>query len=338
MTDSTTHEAAVEALANPGEQGETPELEVETAPDDTGAQEIDATAEGQEPEGDNEDDFEDFDHDGQTFKVHKALKPALLRQADYTQKTQALAQSRQAFEAEAQTRLQQLQQRETAIQGVEEAAKAVTAERVNVEIASKALKQYDEAIRAAFAQADQAEAQRLMFEREQWRIQHDDAVAAASAADKQLAEQRQKLSVETEQGRKAQIQAGWRQLEADPAVKISSDVFNGVVTAAAPHGFSADEVFNVALADPRMFKFLKVGTDALAENAKLKAELAARKGTPPASAKPVTKVGGASGGSARKTTDASGDGLSADEWARREMARTASLKSANGGKRHPLVT
>jgi len=47
-------------------------------------------------------------------------------------------------------------------------------------------------------------------------------------------------------------------------------------------------------------------------------------------AKPVTRVGGNSGSAARKTTDASGDALSTEEWVKRERERVAKLRQSSG--------
>lgn len=84
--DDTSHvdPAAEVANAAPAEEADAPELEL----DDDGNP--------IEPA----EDLEEVEHDGKQYKVPKELKGALLRQADYTQKTQALAQERQALEAE----------------------------------------------------------------------------------------------------------------------------------------------------------------------------------------------------------------------------------------------
>jgi hypothetical protein len=47
-----------------------------------------------------EDDSEEIEYEGIKAKVPKVLKDAFLRQADYTKKTQELAEARKAFEAE----------------------------------------------------------------------------------------------------------------------------------------------------------------------------------------------------------------------------------------------
>lgn len=84
--DDTSHvdPAAEVANAAPAEEADAPELEL----DDDGNP--------IEPA----EDLEDVEHDGKKYKIPKELKGSLLRQADYTQKTQALAQERQALESE----------------------------------------------------------------------------------------------------------------------------------------------------------------------------------------------------------------------------------------------
>lgn len=46
------------------------------------------------------EDLEEVEHNGETFTIPKALKPALMMQADYTRKTQDLAHQRRSWEAE----------------------------------------------------------------------------------------------------------------------------------------------------------------------------------------------------------------------------------------------
>lgn len=64
-----------------------------------------------EPEEKTEDDadLEEIEYDGQKFLVPPELKGAFLRQADYTQKTQALARERDQVHAAAQQTTQTLQ-------------------------------------------------------------------------------------------------------------------------------------------------------------------------------------------------------------------------------------
>lgn len=58
-------------------------------------------AEGDEDEGSQEDDdTEEVEHGGEKYRIPKALKPALMMEADYRRKTQELAEQRRAHEAE----------------------------------------------------------------------------------------------------------------------------------------------------------------------------------------------------------------------------------------------
>lgn len=54
------------------------------------------------------EDLEEVQHNGETFTIPRALKPALMMQADYTRKTQELAQARRAWEAEREQQAQAL--------------------------------------------------------------------------------------------------------------------------------------------------------------------------------------------------------------------------------------
>lgn len=80
------------------------DLSLDTGVDD--AAEADDADQDQIEDGSSEDEeppeeTEEVEHDGQKYKLPKALKPALMMQADYTKKTQELAEQRRAFEAEA---------------------------------------------------------------------------------------------------------------------------------------------------------------------------------------------------------------------------------------------
>ena len=72
-----------------------PEVDAESYSDDETPE---ADAEGAPDEGQPEDDTEEVDWDGAKYRVPKPLKDALLRQADYTRKTQELADQRRTVE------------------------------------------------------------------------------------------------------------------------------------------------------------------------------------------------------------------------------------------------
>lgn len=94
------------------EQLDTPDSEVETATPVADAPEADTSFDSSLIEADSEspetetpaedDDSEEVDYEGEKYKLPKKLKDALLRQQDYTQKTQAVAEQRKAIEAQAE--------------------------------------------------------------------------------------------------------------------------------------------------------------------------------------------------------------------------------------------
>jgi hypothetical protein len=87
------------------EQAETDEVQTEEAPED-------------QAESDNEvtDDSEEIEFEGEKYKVPKTLKEAFLRQADYTRKTQEVAEQRREFEQQREAFQKQAQIQQQHIQ------------------------------------------------------------------------------------------------------------------------------------------------------------------------------------------------------------------------------
>lgn len=85
---------------------ETPTNPVGEVDESAPQQEVEQPAEqiedsdGQEPEpqANPADDTDEFEHEGQKYRIPKAVKPLLMMQADYTRKTQSLAEEKRAFE------------------------------------------------------------------------------------------------------------------------------------------------------------------------------------------------------------------------------------------------
>ena len=63
-----------------------------------------------------EGDIEAVEHQGKTYRIPKALKPALMMHADYTRKTQELADGRRALDGERQALVQEGQARQRFLQ------------------------------------------------------------------------------------------------------------------------------------------------------------------------------------------------------------------------------
>lgn len=72
-------------------------------------QEVEENAENAETEESDEDDLEEFEWNGRKVKGPKGLKEGLMMQADYTRKTQEVANTRKELEARAQRLEQQFQ-------------------------------------------------------------------------------------------------------------------------------------------------------------------------------------------------------------------------------------
>lgn len=94
------------------EQPDIQDSEVIESPDEDviESESIETDETGQESDTDEpDDDSEEVDYEGEKFKVPAKLKDALLRQADYTRKTQEVAEVRRQAEAERQLFEQQKQ-------------------------------------------------------------------------------------------------------------------------------------------------------------------------------------------------------------------------------------
>jgi len=87
-------DSEVAAPAEAQEESNDTSIDTSLIESDSESQETEAPAE--------EDDSEEVDYEGEKYKLPKKLKDALLRQQDYTQKTQAVAEQRRALEAQAQ--------------------------------------------------------------------------------------------------------------------------------------------------------------------------------------------------------------------------------------------
>jgi hypothetical protein len=87
---------------NPVDGAVAPEAEVETDVQP----ELDADGNPIEEQASPEEEFEEIERDGKKAKIPAWLKSELLMQADYTRKTQELAEQRKAFDAERTTHQQ----------------------------------------------------------------------------------------------------------------------------------------------------------------------------------------------------------------------------------------
>lgn len=267
---------------------------------------VDTTDEGEEVEAQAaEPEFVEVTlEDGRKIKVPKEAEGHLLRQADYTRKTQEVAEERRRLEAEREQ-----------FKGQTEAQKA------HFKAATK-LAALDEQI-APYAKMTQQEWANLRAQdpnvfQDHW-VNYDILRNQREAANREFSdlENNRRQTADRENDTRTQkalaeiarLVPDWtRGGELD--VKLSK---YGISL-----GFSEVELGEMALRNPQFvhqLNRLRV-YDAAAQKLKTQQTFQASQ-----TAQPVTRVGGNGGSAARRTTDASGDGLSTEEWAKRERDR-----------------
>ena len=278
------------------------ELEPET--DDLEAQDIEDTEESdtepaetdeedQEAETDEEDDSEEVEYEGEKYRVPRNLKDALLRQSDYTKKTQEIAEQRKELEG--------------ALERVDKASREETqalAKVAGIDTQIAQIEQYD---LDAWAQQDPQGAQNARLRLIELRQMRGDAVSEYDNAREQTRSvAQQEAARRAEEGKKvlAQKIPGWGKDKADAILAFGQEAY----------GASREQL--EAIEDPWMVIALH---DAM-EGRKLSKQAATRKTIEAKQAiKPAAKVQG-KGAVGHKGLS---DKLSAEEWVRRRNAQVA---------------
>jgi hypothetical protein len=259
----------------------TPQTPTETEPTDADVQ----------PEGLEQaqlDDSEEVEYEGNKYKVPKAIAPALLRQADYTKKTQEVAELRRAHDAE-KSRLAE------EAKGFQEDRQ----EHVQAYALWQQLEQFKNYNWQQAYDADFVETQKLWNHYQLLQGAHRDVVG------KLHAKQQQRQSTATAEQAKLRDQT-----RATLAKEIPNwpKAEQELTDYALKHGYKAEEVKAALDSDARPFRFLHKAFlyDQLVE----KQRQAAKAQTP---AEPVKPVGG------NRAAPALGlhDKLSTAEWVKR---------------------
>jgi hypothetical protein len=229
-----------------------------------------------------EDDTEEVEHEGKKARVPKEWKDALLRQADYTQKTQALAEARRTFET----------QREQIAQALH-IQHQLAGDVAGLIALDNRLEQYNRIDWQALNAEDPQRAQALWFERQQLIESRTSKQQHISQAQHQaLALQQQQTAKQLQEGVAQLVKDGWTK---ETAAEVRA---YGLKT-----GFSEQDM--ASLISPLVAHTLRKAMlydQLMAKQAKPAAKPAA------ASAKPVTTIKGKTGGAAptdpSKMTDA----------------------------------
>ena len=244
-------------------------------------------------------DAVEVEYECKTYQLPPELRDALLRQADYTRKTQDVAKARKALESET-----------AAHHGRVGSARAHMLDAARVVALNEQLAQFDQVDWRALQQQDPNRAQALWQVRAQLKDLRDRAARAWTEKEKDHASHSQRATAR----RMSEVSAHLPRLIADWSPELDVKLMQY----GTAQGLSHPEMTQATLQNPVFVKLLHKAHqfDQVAKQKQTQqtfdAALAAR---------PVTRVGGGGGTASRRTTDASGDALSAAEWAKRERER-----------------
>lgn len=239
------------------------------------------------------EELDEVEHEGKTYKIPRPLKGALLMQADYTRKTQGLADERR--------------QHEERVKAFE------TGQRVQAEHLSDIARvvAYNDAI-AQFEKADWPQIRAnnpqlyndLWFQYQQTKEQRDKAVLALQTKVAERSSNAQREAATRIEQARAALARDIRDWSPDLAGKLEKF--------AVSLGFTPDELGQVT--DPRIIKLLHTawtGSQVKTQQA------AAQKAELLEAAKPLPTVTANSSAGKVKASETASDRLSTDEWLKR---------------------
>lgn len=292
------------------EEGVTPEP-VQGVADEANAQGDDQTpeldADGNPIEAAAEDDTEEIEHDGEKYRVPKALKEAFLRQADYTRKTQEVAEQRRALES-----------RQAEITQRAEAQAAVFEQRVQLAQLDAALEQYQTLDWQAYVAQHGSDA--AVMAQAQWR----QLETAKANLQKEVTDKEAEIVRSSEQVTATVLREASEVLSRE-VEGYGDQLVADVMKAAGAYGFTPEELRDSFVgadgkADTRTFKLVADLARTKAELASLKAkDTKAQTAQKVAAVKPAETVKPNAG----QYKPGLNDDLPADEWVRRRQAQLA---------------
>ena len=300
MTDDTTNPVDVEDDA----VLDTPEVAEESYSDDETPE---AETEGAE-DGQPEDDTEEVEWDGAKYRIPKALKPGLLMQADYTRKTQELAEQRRTVEQHFTSLTQQAELQQQTLE-----------HRVNLKTVEQQLAQFQNTDWQAYTANYGAEATATaMASWQQYReakAELEGAIAKTETDFQQLSERsRANAIAQADQVLSREIEGWSPQLVRDLAGYAAENF--GIT----PQELQDSVINPDGTADTRTFKVLARLHKAETELAQLKAQTQkAQQAAKQAAVTPAKAVGQRAGGYKPGLDDS----LPTEEWMRRRNAQPA---------------
>ena len=184
-----------------------------------------------------EEELDETEFEGKKYRVPKELKDALLRQADYTRKTQEVAEIRRAAESE-----------RAAIKQAVEADEAADELKSDLRTVDKALKSFENVDWAKFAADSPAQAQAYMLQYQQLQMQRQQL----SGGLEQLEHTSRTSREQAHQAALAQARADLLQAMPDFTPELAVKITQSTVSA---YGFTPDELSRVS--DPRQVRILR---------------------------------------------------------------------------------
>lgn len=278
-------------VTNPEAEGEEPEEQEVTEAE--GEPEEDAEEEGDEQEA--EPELEEAEYEGKTYRLPKELKEALLRQADYTRKTQEVAETRKALDA-----------RKAEIDQHAETQRQFIKEYAQIEAINDRLAQYEKIDWSALNAQDPVRAQGLFIEYSQLKDRR-------TAVENALREKATGLEQQRAAERAKQVEEANAVLRRDIPNWGPELVSKLWEFGEKQVGLKPEELSRVV--DPRHVKLLNLAYIGHQLAEKQRNALAKPK---PAEAKPVPTVK-----SKGKPDGRLRDDISMEEWARRWRAKQA---------------
>jgi len=220
-----------------------------------------------ENESTEDDDTDEVEYKGEKYKIPKALKPAIMKDADYTQKTQELARRLEAVD-------KQQKENEAEKQSFQEKSKTNIQERGRLAAIADTLQQYEGLNWSEISDQDPVQAQKL------W-IQYSQLKESAKELSGKIQKEEWQASQETQLKEAKRIQEG-QALLAEKVPNWSPKLAGELMGYAASIGWSESEIQRITAPQVIALHRAFVGDQLLAKrNLKVSDEV-----------KPVSKVGG----------------------------------------------
>lgn len=249
-------------------------------------------------EGATEEELEEIEREGKKYRIPKALAPELMMQADYTRKTQELAQTRTTLEA----RQAEIAQQAEAVASLREDYGKLHGLKSQVEA-------YSKVDWAALNADDPSNAQA------HW-MQYQQIKDAYTSAESELSKKEQARLQEQQQTAAKALEETERVLSRD-IPGWGPELVNNLVKTASDHGVTVAELREIA--DPRLWKVLHKAHLHDLNEAKQKTAKTIQKQAAVTPA--VTTKGGSFSGAGVH------DKLPTDEWMRRRNAELSKKRA-----------